>query len=100
MIIGIPENEELANTYYSQYDDFSNSDDDSEDEDENQKTVINRNTEMPAGDATLVDKNQLTVNSLDDGTLKSHSNDEDQFFNCLQDVLEQGDDAGRSKVMG
>ncbi|XP_033754319.1 serine/threonine-protein kinase Nek11-like isoform X1 [Pecten maximus] len=84
---GIPESPELADTYYSQYDDFAqNSDSDSNSGDENQLTVIEKN------ESTLKAKNS-TVKSKGSDTVIGHSNDEDSFFNCLQDVLEQGDDA-------
>jgi len=85
LFVGIPENEELVNTYYSQYDDFSDSSESSDDE--GKQTVIHRNS----ADGTL----KTDFGSMDGDTIVGHSNDEDQFYNCLQDVLEQGGDAGK-----
>ncbi|XP_048742053.1 serine/threonine-protein kinase Nek11-like [Ostrea edulis] len=77
---GIPENPELADTYYSQFEnDFSG---DSE-SDEAAETVIER----------TVKPNKSKVSSKVSSNLGTLVDDEDQLYNIMQDVLAKGDDA-------
>ncbi|KAH3768623.1 serine/threonine-protein kinase Nek11-like isoform X1 [Dreissena polymorpha] len=80
---GIPDNDELANTYYSQFeDDFTSSDQ----EDEASETVIPRKPEYDNGD----DDDDILFGSQDD-TLKK--DDEQDLYYRMQYVLDKGDDA-------
>lgn len=74
---GIPDNPEVADTFYSQYEDFDKS---SSDEEEMQ-TVIKKNSDQ----GTLVSGSTLT---------SVGGNEEGQLYDLLQNVLEKGDDAG------
>ncbi|XP_052229979.1 serine/threonine-protein kinase Nek11-like isoform X2 [Dreissena polymorpha] len=79
----IPDNDELANTYYSQFeDDFTSSDQ----EDEASETVIPRKPEYDNGD----DDDDILFGSQDD-TLKK--DDEQDLYYRMQYVLDKGDDA-------
>lgn len=74
---GIPDNPDVADTFYSQYEDFDKS---SSDEEEMQ-TVIKKNSDK----GTLVPGSTLT---------SVGGNEEGQLYDLLQNVLEKGDDAG------
>jgi hypothetical protein len=79
---GIPDNPDLADTYYSQFEnDFS---DDSE-SDEAAETVVER----------TVKPNKSKVSSKVSSNLGTLVDDEDQLYNIMQDVLAKGDDAGQ-----
>lgn len=73
---GIPDNPDVADTFYSQYEDFDKS---SSDEEEMQ-TVIKKNSDK----GTLVPGSTLT---------SVGGNEEGQLYDLLQNVLEKGDDA-------
>ncbi|XP_052818939.1 serine/threonine-protein kinase Nek11-like isoform X4 [Mya arenaria] len=78
---GIPDNPALANTYYSQFDeDFTPSDD----EDEAAETVIRRKNDDSDDDDDILFGSK-------DGTLKK--DEEEDFFNQLQYVLDKDNDA-------
>ncbi|KAK3085292.1 hypothetical protein FSP39_001166 [Pinctada imbricata] len=86
---GIPENPDLADTYYSQYEDFNPSDSDSEDD--NMQTVINKKKDNSDDDeAAETLKPKWTRES---GTVATNGSEEDQLLNIMQDVLEKGEDA-------
>ncbi|XP_052818938.1 serine/threonine-protein kinase Nek11-like isoform X3 [Mya arenaria] len=77
----IPDNPALANTYYSQFDeDFTPSDD----EDEAAETVIRRKNDDSDDDDDILFGSK-------DGTLKK--DEEEDFFNQLQYVLDKDNDA-------
>ncbi|XP_052060794.1 serine/threonine-protein kinase Nek11-like isoform X4 [Mytilus californianus] len=69
----IPDNPELADTYYSQYEDFDKSSSDDE-----METVVHRNSEQ----GTIV-PNSVSTSVGEEG----------QFYELLKDVLDKGDDA-------
>ncbi|XP_071176818.1 serine/threonine-protein kinase Nek11-like [Mytilus edulis] len=71
---GIPDNPEVADTFYSQYEDF----DKSSDSDEEMGTVIHRNSEQ----GTIV-PNSISTTVGEEG----------QFYELLKDVLDKGDEA-------
>ncbi|XP_063440957.1 serine/threonine-protein kinase Nek11-like isoform X4 [Mytilus trossulus] len=70
----IPDNPEVADTFYSQYEDF----DKSSDSDEEMGTVIHRNSEQ----GTIV-PNSISTTVGEEG----------QFYELLKDVLDKGEDA-------
>lgn len=79
-VSGIPDNPALANTYYSQFnEDFTPSD---EDDDENAQTVVPRDDD---DDILFGSSTEFTVRQKDD---------EDEFYNHLQYVLDKDEDAG------
>ncbi|XP_061198174.1 serine/threonine-protein kinase Nek11-like [Saccostrea echinata] len=85
---GIPENPELADTYYSQFDnDFSGDDSES---DEAEETVIERTVKANKSEASPYQGTEKSRASSNLGTLVD---DEDQLYNIMQDVLAKGDDA-------
>ncbi|XP_052714284.1 serine/threonine-protein kinase Nek11-like isoform X4 [Crassostrea angulata] len=82
---GIPDNPELADTYYSQFEnDFSG---DESDSDEAGDTVIERTVKPKKSPVKSVSNSKASSNL---GTLVD---DEDQLYNIMQDVLAKGDDA-------
>lgn len=82
---GIPDNPELADTYYSQFEnDFSG---DESDSDEAGDTVIERTVKPKTSPVKSVSNSKASSNL---GTLVD---DEDQLYNIMQDVLAKGDDA-------
>lgn len=84
---GIPDNPELADTYYSQFEnDFSG---DESDSDEAGDTVIERTVKPKTSPVKSVSNSKASSNL---GTLVD---DEDQLYNIMQDVLAKGDDAGQ-----
>lgn len=84
---GIPDNPELADTYYSQFEnDFSGDESDSDEADE---TVIERTVKANKSPIKSVSNSKASSNL---GTLVD---DEDLLYNIMQDVLAKGDDAGQ-----
>lgn len=89
---GIPEQPEIANTYYSQFDeDFTPSD---SDEDEQAETVIPRKTGDSDDDADVMFGSN-GASQIDSDVTLTKKDDEDELFNHLQYVLDKNDDAGR-----
>lgn len=89
---GIPEQADIANTYYSQFeDDFTPSS--SDEEDEQAVTVIPRKTrDSDADDDADVMFGSGASKLASDVTL-TKKDDEDELFNHLQYVLDKNDDA-------
>ena len=89
--LGIPEQADIANTFYSQFEeDFTPSD---SDEDEQAQTVIRRKTGDSDDDADVMFGSD-GASQIDTEVTLTKKDDEDELYNHLQYVLDKNEDAG------
>ena len=89
--LGIPEQADIANTFYSQFEeDFTPSD---SDEDEQAQTVIRRKAGDSDDDADVMFGSD-GASQIDSEVTLTKKDDEDELYNHLQYVLDKNEDAG------
>ena len=95
--LGIPEQADIANTFYSQFEeDFTPSD--SDDEDEQAQTVIRRKTGDSDDDADVMFGSD-GASQIDTEVTLTKKDDEDELYNHLQYVLDKNEDAGEGILL-